>query len=137
MPYIRNLYLSLPDLTNRLYNISNRLYSMRSSCSFLAREHCVLETMHEIIQKGMDGLVQRLDNDLKDKHSRILVPIECIQDLCLVGNMKPDELCVLFVKIFELIRLRFKSNLSHSSLSFMSGVIIGLNKQICLYKKLK
>ncbi len=85
----------------------------------------------------MDSLTQRLSNDLKDDHFRILVPIECIQGLCLVGNMKPDELCVLFVKIFELIRLRFKSNLSHSSLSFMSGVIIGLNKQICLYKKLK
>ncbi|GAA8246220.1 hypothetical protein HpNP104_04150 [Helicobacter pylori] len=49
MPDIRNLYLSLPDLTNRLYNISNRLYSMRSSHSFLAREYCVLERMHEII----------------------------------------------------------------------------------------
>ncbi|GHR16849.1 hypothetical protein KVD90_02025 [Helicobacter pylori] len=82
----------------------------------------------------MDSLSQRLDNDLKDKHSRILVPIGY---LCSVGDMKPDELCVLFVKIFELIRSRFKSNLSHSSLSFMSGVIIGLNKQICLYKKLK
>ncbi len=89
MPYIRNLYLSLPDLTNRLYNISNRLYSMRSSCSFLAREYCVLETMHEIIQKGMDSLTQRLDNDLKDEHSRILVPIGYIKGL-LLGNMKPD-----------------------------------------------
>ncbi len=137
MPDIRNLYLSLPDLTKRLYNISNRLYSMRSSCSFLAREYCVLETMHEIIQKGMDGLTQRLDNDLKDSNSRILVPIGYIRDLRDVGGMKPDELCVLFVKIFELIRLRFKSNLSHSSLSFMSGVIIGLNKQIYLYKKWK
>ncbi len=39
----------------------------------------------------MDSLTQRLDNDLKDNHSRILVPIECIQGLCLVGNnMKPD-----------------------------------------------
>ncbi len=47
------------------------------------------------------------------------------------------ELCVLFVKIFELIRLRFKSNLSRNSLSFMGGVISSLNKQICLYKKLK
>ncbi|WP_158413848.1 hypothetical protein [Helicobacter pylori] len=47
------------------------------------------------------------------------------------------ELCVLFVKIFELIRLRFKSNPSRNSLSFMGGVISGLNKQICLYKKLK
>ncbi len=93
--------------------------------------------MHEIIQKGMDSLTQRLDNDLKDKHSRIRVPIGYISGLCLVGNMKADELCVLFVKIFELIRLRFKSNLSHSSLSFMSGVISGLNKQICLYKKWK
>ncbi|GAA8127683.1 hypothetical protein NP0148_02130 [Helicobacter pylori] len=47
--------------------------------------------MHEIIQKGMDGLTQRLDNDLKDGNSRILVPIEYISDLCLVsGNMKPD-----------------------------------------------
>ncbi|MFP6208662.1 hypothetical protein ACLGCU_01850 [Helicobacter pylori] len=46
--------------------------------------------MHEIIQKGMDSLTQRLDNDLKDDCSRILVPIECIQGLCLVGNMKPD-----------------------------------------------
>lgn len=88
MPDIRNLYLSLPDLTKRLCKISNRLYSMRSSCSFLAREYCVLERMHEIIQKGMDGLAQRLDNDLKDDCSRILVPIECIQGLCLVDNKK-------------------------------------------------
>lgn len=90
MPDIRNLYLSLPDLTKRLYNISNRLYAMRSSCSFLAREYCVLERMHEVIQKGMDSLTQRLDNDLKDDCSRVLVPIECIQGLCLVGDMKPD-----------------------------------------------
>ncbi|WRC79289.1 hypothetical protein E5L05_02135 [Helicobacter pylori] len=92
--------------------------------------------MHEIIQKGMDSLTQRLDNDLKDDDSRILVPIEYIKGL-LPGNMKPDGLCVLFVKIFELIRLRFKSNLSHSSFSFMGGVISGLNKQIYMYKKLK
>ncbi len=38
----------------------------------------------------MDGLSQRLDNDLKDGNSRILVPIKCIQGLCLIGNMKPD-----------------------------------------------
>ncbi len=131
---IRNLYLPLPDLIERLRKISRRLYIMLSSYSFLAREHCILERMHEIIQKGMDSLTQRLDNDLKDDCSRILVPIGY---LCSVGDMKPDELCVLFVKIFELIRSQFKSNLSHSSLSFMSGVIIGLNKQICLYKKLK
>ncbi|GAA9041188.1 hypothetical protein HpHA136_05620 [Helicobacter pylori] len=49
MPYIRNLYLSLPDLTNRLCKISRRLYTMLSSYSFLAREHCILERMHEII----------------------------------------------------------------------------------------
>ncbi|MFP6313751.1 hypothetical protein ACLGE0_02290 [Helicobacter pylori] len=61
---------------------------MHSSYSFLAREYCVLERMHEIIQKGMDGLIQRLDNDLKDDCSRILVPIECIQGLCLVDNKK-------------------------------------------------
>ncbi|MFA4744039.1 hypothetical protein VQM73_07015 [Helicobacter pylori] len=84
--------------------------------------------MHEIIQKGMDGLTQRLDNDLKDEHSRILVPIGYIRDLSNVGNMKPNELCVLFVKIFELIRSRFKSNLSRNSLSFMGGVISGLKK---------
>ncbi len=110
---------------------------MLSSYSFLAREHRILERMHEIIQKGMDGLTQRLDNDLKDDNSRILVPIGYIKGLCNVGGMNLIDLCVLFVKIFELIRLRFKSNLSHSSLSFMGGVISGLNKQICLYKKLK
>ncbi|GAA7243120.1 hypothetical protein BD0081_05060 [Helicobacter pylori] len=137
MPYIRNLYLSLPDLTNRLSKISNRLYTMHSSHSFSAREHCVLERMHKIIQKGMDGLIQRLDNDLKDDRSRILVPIECIQGLCLIGNMKPDELCVLFVKICELIRSSFKSHLSRNSLSFMGGAISGLNKQIRLYQKWK
>ncbi|GAA7116807.1 hypothetical protein HpBGD34_03400 [Helicobacter pylori] len=64
----------------------------------------------------MDGLIQRLDNDLKDVDSRFRVPIECIQGLCLVGNMKPDELCVLFVKIFDLIRSQFKSKLSRNSL---------------------
>ncbi|RVY95304.1 hypothetical protein EC506_00710 [Helicobacter pylori] len=85
----------------------------------------------------MDGLIQRLDNDLKDNHSRILVPIGCIQGLCLVGNMKPDELCMLFVKICELIRLRFNSKLSRNSLFFMGGVISGLNKQIRMYKKLE
>lgn len=78
MPDIRNLYLSLPNLTERLSKISNRLYTMHSSCSFSAREYRVLEIMHEIIQKGMDGLTQRLDNDLKDDCSRILVPIKYI-----------------------------------------------------------
>lgn len=82
----------------------------------------------------MDGLIQRLDNDLKDDHSRILVPIECIQGLCLVGNMKPNELCVLFVKIFELIRSQCRSHLSRDSLSLIGGVISGLNKQIRMYK---
>ncbi len=85
----------------------------------------------------MDGLIQRLDNDLKDGNSRIRVPIECIQGLCLVGNMKPDELCVLFVKICELIRSSFKSHLSRNSLSLIGGVISGLNKQIRLYQKWK
>ncbi|MFP6206051.1 hypothetical protein ACLGC0_03345 [Helicobacter pylori] len=85
----------------------------------------------------MDGLTQRLDNDLKDNHSRILVPIECIQGLCLIGNMKPDELYMLFVKIFELIRSSFKSHLSRNSLSFIGGVISGLNKQIRMYQKWK
>ncbi|MDU9760088.1 hypothetical protein [Helicobacter pylori] len=93
--------------------------------------------MHEIIQKSMDGLIQRLDNDLKDGNSRILVPIECIQGLCLVGNMKPDELCILFVKICELIRSQCRSNLSRSSLSFIGGVISDLKKQIRLYQKWK
>lgn len=137
MPDIRNLYLSLPDLTNRLCKISKRLYIMRSSHSFSAREYCVLERMHEIIQKGMDGLIQRLDNDLKDGNSRILVPIEYIQGLCLIGNMKPDELCMLFVKICELIRSQCRSNLSRNSLFFIGGVISGLNKQIRLYQKWK
>ncbi|OWT34869.1 hypothetical protein X567_05435 [Helicobacter pylori PMSS1] len=61
---------------------------MHSSCSFSAREYCVLERMHEIIQKGMDGLTQRLDNDLKDDCSRVLVPIGCIRGLSLVDNKK-------------------------------------------------
>lgn len=137
MPDIRNLYLSLPNLTERLCKISNRLYSMHSSYSFSARGHRVLERMHEIIQKGIDGLIQRLDNDLKDDHSRILVPIGYIKGLCNVGNMKPNELCILFVKICELIRSSFKSHLSRSSLSFIGGVISGLNKQIRLYQKWK
>ncbi|WP_240461206.1 hypothetical protein [Helicobacter pylori] len=91
--------------------------------------------MHEIIQKGIDGLTERLDNDLKDEHSRILVPIQCIRGLNLFGNMKPDELCMLFVKIFELIRSQFKSHLSRSSLSFIGGVISDLKKQIRMYKR--
>ncbi len=78
----------------------------------------------------MDGLTQRLDNDLKDDCSRILVPIECIQGLYLVGNLKPDELCMLFVKICELIRSQCRSNLSRSSVSFIGGVIRDLKKQI-------
>ncbi|GAA7236810.1 hypothetical protein ID0467_03430 [Helicobacter pylori] len=55
MPDIRNLDLSLHDLTNRLCKISNRLRIMHSSYSFLARGHRVLERMHEIIQKGPKG----------------------------------------------------------------------------------
>ncbi|WP_100952725.1 hypothetical protein [Helicobacter pylori] len=81
----------------------------------------------------MDGLIQRLDNDLKDDCSRVLVPIGYIKGLCNVGNMKPNELCVLFVEICELIRSQFKSNLSRNSLSFMGGVISDLNRQICMY----
>ncbi|MGL2915457.1 hypothetical protein ACQKBM_00685 [Helicobacter pylori] len=85
----------------------------------------------------MDSLIQRLDNDLKDDCSRVLVPIGYTKGLCLVGNMKPDELCVLFVKICELIRSQCRSNLSRNSLSFMGGVISGLNRQIRLYQKWK
>ncbi|GAA7832309.1 hypothetical protein HpMS158_07170 [Helicobacter pylori] len=85
----------------------------------------------------MDGLIQRLDNDLKDDCSRVLVPIGYIKGLCNVGNMKPNELCILCVEIFDLIRSRFKSKLSRNSLFFMGGVISGLNKQIRLYKKWK
>lgn len=85
----------------------------------------------------MDSLTQRLDNGLKDDRSRVRVPIEYIKGLCNVGDMEPDELCVLFVEIFELIRLRFKSKLSRNSLSFMGGVMSGLNKQIRMYKKLE
>ncbi|RKV12449.1 hypothetical protein DDP46_05275 [Helicobacter pylori] len=55
MPDIRNLYLSLHDLTKRLFKISNRFYSMHSSYSFSARGHRILERMHEIIQKGPKG----------------------------------------------------------------------------------
>lgn len=133
MPDIRNLYLSLPNLTKRLCKISNRLYAMRSSCSFLA----ILCFRKNAWDNRMDSLTQRLDNDLKDGNSRILVSIECIQGLCLVGNMKPDELCILFVKICELIRSQCRSNLSRNSLSFMGGVISSLNKQIRLYQKWK
>ncbi|WP_367698137.1 hypothetical protein [Helicobacter pylori] len=93
--------------------------------------------MHEVVQKGMDSLTQRLDNDLRDGNSRIRVPIGYIQGLGDVGGMKPDDLCILFVKICELIRSQFKSNLSRNSLSFMGGVISGLNKQIRLYQKWK
>ncbi len=85
----------------------------------------------------MDSLTQRLDNDLKDEHSRILVPIECISGLSLVGNMKPDDLCMLFVKICELIRSQCRSHLSRDSISLIGGVISGLNKQIRMYKKLE
>ncbi|GAA8893182.1 hypothetical protein VN0919_00660 [Helicobacter pylori] len=134
MPNIRNLYLSLPNLIERLCK-QKTLYHV-FILFFLAREHSILERMHEIIQKGMDGLTQRLDNDLKDDDSRILVPIGYIKGL-LLGNMKPDELCVLFVKICELIRSQCRSNLSRNSLSFMGGVISGLNKQIRLYQKWK
>ncbi|WP_079368156.1 hypothetical protein [Helicobacter pylori] len=85
----------------------------------------------------MDGLIQRLDNGLKDGNSRIRVPIECIRGLSFVDNMKPDELCMLFVKICELIRSQCRSNLSRSSVSFIGGVIRDLKKQIRLYQKWK
>ncbi len=85
----------------------------------------------------MDGLIQRLDNDLKDGNSRIRVPIECIRGLCLIGNMKSDELCVLFIKICELIRSQCRSNLSCNSFFFIGGVISGLNEEIRLYQKWK
>ncbi|WP_120933202.1 hypothetical protein [Helicobacter pylori] len=85
----------------------------------------------------MDGLIQRLDNDLKDEHSHILVPIGCIRGLSFVGNMKPNELCILFIKICELIRSQCRSNLSRNSLFFIGGAISDLNKQIRLYQKWK
>ncbi|MCQ2853929.1 hypothetical protein JT054_00855 [Helicobacter pylori] len=87
--------------------------------------------MHETIQKGIDGLTQRINNDC----SRILVPIKYIQGLCHIDNMKPDELCMLFVEICELIRSQCRSNLSRSSLSFIGGVISGLNRQIRMHKR--
>ncbi|GAA7349469.1 hypothetical protein HpCK69_05420 [Helicobacter pylori] len=58
MPEIRNLYLSLSDLIKRLCKISRRLYTMRSFHSFLAREHRVLERMHEL--KSLNSFVHDL-----------------------------------------------------------------------------
>ncbi len=47
------------------------------------------------------------------------------------------ELCILFIKICELIRSSFKSHLSLDSLSLIGGVVSSLNKQIRLYQKWK
>ncbi|MUV09564.1 hypothetical protein E5P95_01925 [Helicobacter pylori] len=87
MPDIRNLYLSLPNLTERLCKQKTLYHAF--ILFFLARKYRILERTREIIQKGMDGLTQRLDNGLKDDDSRILVPIGYIKGL-LLGNMKPD-----------------------------------------------
>ncbi len=54
MPDIRNLYLPLPNLTERLCK-QKTLYLMRSSYSFLAREHRILERMHEL--KSLNSFV--------------------------------------------------------------------------------
>ncbi|GAA9905820.1 hypothetical protein VN0889_00820 [Helicobacter pylori] len=56
MPDIRNLYLPLPNLIKRLCKISRRLYGMLSSYSFLAREHRILERMHEL--KSLNSFVR-------------------------------------------------------------------------------
>ncbi|GAA6876235.1 hypothetical protein VN0345_02760 [Helicobacter pylori] len=58
MPNIRNLYLSLPNLTERLCKISRKLYTMLSSYSFLAREHRILKRMHEL--KSLNSFVRDL-----------------------------------------------------------------------------
>lgn len=84
----------------------------------------------------MDGLIQRLDNDLKDGNSRIRVPIECIQGLCLVGNMKPDELAYYLLKSVNLF-VRNAEAIYLVIPFFIGGVISGLNKQIRLYQKWK
>ncbi len=54
MPDIRNLYLPLPNLIERL--CKQKTLFMRSSYSFLAREHCILERMHEL--KSLNSFVR-------------------------------------------------------------------------------
>ncbi|WP_230380953.1 hypothetical protein [Helicobacter pylori] len=66
--------------------------------------------MHAIIQKGVDNLTERLDNDLKDGDSRVYVPIGSISRLYGVGNMKPNELCLLLVEMFGDIRSQSRNN---------------------------
>ncbi|GAA7552240.1 hypothetical protein JP0040_04800 [Helicobacter pylori] len=87
MPDIRNLYLPLPNLIERLCKQKTLYHAF--ILFFFSKGTLYFRKMHEIIQKGMDGLIQRLDNDLKDDDSRILVPIGYIKSL-LLGNMKPD-----------------------------------------------
>ncbi|GAA7998370.1 hypothetical protein JP0553_00810 [Helicobacter pylori] len=88
MPDIRNLYLPLPNLIERLCKQKTLYHAF--ILFFFSKGTLYFRKMHEIIQKGMDGLIQRLDNDLKDDDSRILVPIGYIKGLCNVGGMKPD-----------------------------------------------
>ncbi|GAA6979535.1 hypothetical protein ID0084_00810 [Helicobacter pylori] len=99
---IKGLCLSLPDLKKRLCGMRNSLNTMHSSCSCSAKEHRVLEKMHAIILKGVDNLTERLGDDLKDGDSRVYVPIKYISGLYDVGNMKPDELCLLFAKCLNI-----------------------------------
>ncbi|GAA6986695.1 hypothetical protein ID0090_00540 [Helicobacter pylori] len=94
---IKGLCLSLPDLKKRLCGMRNSLNTMHSSCSCSAKEHRVLEKMHAIILKGVDNLTERLGDD-----SRVNFPTEYISRLYGAGDMKPDELCLLFAKCLNI-----------------------------------
>ncbi|GAA7449416.1 hypothetical protein ID1017_07230 [Helicobacter pylori] len=75
----------------------NSLNTMHSSCSCSAKEHRVLEKMHAIILKGVDNLTERLGDD-----SRVNFPTEYISRLYGAGDMKLDELCLLFAKCLNI-----------------------------------
>ncbi|GAA7428859.1 hypothetical protein ID0992_03260 [Helicobacter pylori] len=94
---IRSLDLSLLDLKKRLCGMRNSLNTMHSSCSCSAKEHRVLEKMHAIILKGVDNLTERLGDD-----SRVNFPTEYISRLYGAGDMKLDELCLLFAKCLNI-----------------------------------
>ncbi len=96
---IRDLYLSLPDLKNRLCKMRNMLNTMHSSCSCSAKEHRDLDKMHAIIQKVVDNLTERLGDD-----SRVNVPIRYLSRLYDVWKLKPYERCLFFAEMFRDIR---------------------------------
>ena len=126
---------TLPQMTQLLFAIRDRLHIIHLFYCRSVTEHLTLERMYKIVQKGTDGLMERLFVNLDNREPLIIIDTSIVEKLKRVNKLDTIEACITFIEIFNEIRSQFKGDLFRNSLySFIDDIISDLNEQIYMFQ---